>query len=309
MAGLGCAYVLLEDRGVLAIEGPDARAFLQALVSNDVTRVTTERAIYAALLTPQGKFLHDFFVAASGDALLLDCEAARRDDLKRRLGLYRLRSKVTLTDRSDALLVAAAYGKGVTGALDLADAPGTARPAEGGVIFVDPRLAEAGARAILPREAAPAVLEAASLAAGAREEYERLRIALGLPDGSRDMEVDKAILLENGFDELHGVDWRKGCYIGQELTARTRYRGLIKKRLIPVRVEGPLPAPGTPVRLAEREVGQIRSGAEGMALALLRLDALERAGSEFGGEAGSTEGALTAGEASLVPQKPAWATF
>lgn len=297
----GCAYVLLEDRGVLAIEGADARGFLQALVSNDVTRVTGERAVYAALLTPQGKFLHDFFVAACGEALLLDCEAARLADLKRRLGLYRLRSKVTLTDCSGALTVAAAYGEGVAGALDVAETPGAARPAKGGLIFVDPRLAEAGVRAILPRDAAPSVLEAAGLAAGAREDYERLRIALGLPDGSRDMEVEKTILLENGFDELHGVDWQKGCYIGQELTARTRYRGLIKKRLIPVRVEGPLPAPGTPVRDAEREVGQIRSGAGGMALALLRLDALERA------DSGAVT--LTAGEAALVPQKPAWARF
>jgi tRNA-modifying protein YgfZ len=301
MAGLGCAYVLLEDRGVLAIEGPDARGFLQALVSNDVTRVTTERAIYAALLTPQGKFLHDFFVAASGEVLLLDCEAARLADLKRRLGLYRLRSKVTLTDRSDALIVAAAHGDGVAGALNLADAPGTGRAADGGVIFVDPRLPEAGVRAVLPRDAARPVLEAAGLAAGAREEYERLRIALGLPDGSRDMEVEKAILLENGFDELHGVDWQKGCYIGQELTARTRYRGLVKKRLIPVRVEGPLPAPGTPVRDAEREVGQIRSGVGGLALALLRLDALERARSDAA--------TFTAGDSTLVPQKPVWARF
>jgi hypothetical protein len=292
---------MLEDRGVLAIDGADARAFLQALVSNDITRVTHERAVYTALLTPQGKFLHDFFVAACGDSLLLDCEAARRDDLKRRLGRYRLRSKVTLADRSDEMAVAAAYGEGARRALNLADAPGTARPADGGVIFVDPRLAEAGVRAILLRDAAPSWLQAAGLAVGDRAEYERLRIALGLPDGSRDMEVEKAILLENGFDELHGVDWEKGCYIGQELTARTRYRGLIKKRLIPVAIEGPLPPPGTPVHSGEREVGQIRSGAGTLALALLRLDAL----------AGADSGAatLTAGEAKVAPQKPAWAKF
>jgi folate-binding protein YgfZ len=301
MAVHGCAYVLLEDRGVLVVDGSDARSFLQALVSNDITRVTDEQAVYTALLTPQGKFLHDFFVAACGEALLLDCEGARLDDLKRRLGLYRLRSKVTLTDRSEAFCVAAAYGAGVPGALELADVPGTARSEGGGVIFVDPRLAEAGVRAVLPRDAAPSVLEAAGLAANKRAEYERLRIALGLPDGSRDMEVEKAILLENGFDELHGVDWEKGCYIGQELTARTRYRGLVKKRLIPVAVEGPLPAPGTPVRDAEREVGQIRSGADGLALALVRLDALEDAGSEAG--------MLTAGDARLMPQKPSWARF
>jgi folate-binding protein YgfZ len=286
---------------VLAIDGADARAFLQALVSNDITRVTRERAVYTALLTPQGKFLHDFFVAACGESLLLDCEAARRDDLKRRLNLYRLRSKVMLTDRSEEFAVAVAYGEGVAGVLDLAATPGAARPADGGVIFVDPRLAEAGVRAVLPRDAAPSWLQAAGLAAGERADYERLRIALGLPDGSRDMDVEKAILLENGFDELHGIDWDKGCYIGQELTARTRYRGLVKKRLIPVAVEGPLPAPGTPVLSGEREVGQIRSGAGSLALALLRLDALK--------DADRDAATLTAGDAKVAPQKPAWAKF
>ena len=301
MAAGGCSYVLLEDRGVLAIDGADARAFLQALVSNDITRVTHERAVYTALLTPQGKFLHDFFVAACGDSLLIDCEAARRDDLKRRLAIYRLRSKVTLTDRSEAFAVAVAYGGGVASALDLAEAPGTARPADGGVIFVDPRLAEAGVRAVLPRDAVVSWLQAAGLAAGELADYERLRIALGLPDGSRDMDVEKAILLENGFDELHGVDWDKGCYIGQELTARTRYRGLVKKRLIPVRVDGPLPPPGTPVRSGEREVGQIRSGAGSHALALLRIEALAGADRDAA--------TLTAGEARVAPQKPFWAKF
>lgn len=301
MAVEGRSYVLMEDRGVLAIEGPDARAFLQALVSNDILRVSDEKAVYAALLTPQGKFLHDFFVAASGEALLLDCEAARLADLKRRLTLYRLRSKVTLADRSQALAVAVAHGEGAAGALALPEVPGAARPAHSGMIFVDPRLAEAGVRAILPREAAPALLEAAGFSAGSRDDYERRRIALGLPDGSRDMEVEKALLLENGFEELHGVDWQKGCYIGQELTARTRYRGLVKKRLIPVKVEGPLPPPGTPVRAGEREVGQIRSGADDVALALLRLEALDPAEGD--------PGMLTAGEAKVVPQKPLWVNF
>ncbi len=302
MSEHGCSYVLLEDRGVLAVTGADARAFLQALVSNDVMRVTGAQAVHAALLTPQGKFLHDFFIAAGGtgddEALLLDCEAARLADLKRRLGIYRLRSKATLTDRSDTLAVAAAFGAGVAGALQLKDTPGAARPLDGGVVFVDPRLAEAGARAILPRDTAASLLETAGLGGGEREAYERRRIALGLPDGSRDMDVEKAILLENGFDELHGVDWEKGCFIGQELTARTRYRGLVKKRLIPVKVDGPLPPPGAPVRDGEREVGQIRSGVGDVALALLRLEALSREGA-----------VLTAGDATLTPQKPSWASF
>jgi folate-binding protein YgfZ len=122
-----------------------------------------------------------------------------------------------------------------------------------------------------------------------------------VPDGSRDLVVDKSILLESGFDELDGVDWQKGCYMGQELTARTKYRGLIRKRLMPVRVEGPLPPPGTLVMLGDKEAGEMRSGRDGLALALLRLEAVETAGS--GGPP------LLAGEARLTPAKPSWARF
>ncbi len=115
-----------------------------------------------------------------------------------------------------------------------------------------------------------------------------------MPDGSRDLQVEKALLLENGFDELNGVDWKKGCYMGQELTARTKYRALIKKRLFPVRVEGALPEPGTPVHRDGEEVGELRSGTGDRALAMLRLDAAR------GG------GALTAGDARIVPEIPGW---
>jgi folate-binding protein YgfZ len=284
-------FALTRDRALLRIAGPDARPFLQGLVSNDVARVTPERAIHAALLTPQGKFLHEFFIAALGDALVLECEAARRDDLKRRLSIYRLRSKVTL-EPLDGLAVLLLYGGAATARLGLAAEPGTARPLEGGLAFVDPRLAELGARAWLPEGAAPALLAGLGFAPGDAEGYEQLRLAAGVPDGSRDLAVEKAILLENGFDELNGVDWQKGCYMGQELTARTKYRALIRKRLLPVEIDGPPPPPGTPVLQGEREAGEMRSAAGRRGLALLRLDALD--------------GPLAAGEARLAVHRPAW---
>ncbi|TVR95930.1 MAG: folate-binding protein [Rhodospirillales bacterium] len=292
----GNGFVLLEDRGVLAIGGPDRATFLQGLVSNDVNKVTPERAIHAALLSPQGKFLFDFFIASHGESLLLDCEGARLGELARRLGLYRLRSKVALSDRSEALVVAALPGPAAAAHLHLPPDAGTARGLDQGIVFVDPRLAEAGARAILPRGRAEAILHQAGLAPRPRAEYERLRLRLGLPDGSRDMVVDKAILLENGFDELNGVDWEKGCFMGQELTARTRYRGLVKKRLLPVRIDGDLPPPGTAVRQGQREVGEVRSGQDDVALALIRLEALEQ-----------PEAPLLAGDARLTPITPSWA--
>jgi folate-binding protein YgfZ len=278
---------LLTDRGVIRVTGEDARDFLQGLVSNDVRRVAPDRVIYAALLTPQGKYLFDFFIAEADGALLIDCERARLPDLVKRLTIYKLRAKAALEDVSDAFKVVAVWGDGGTGET------GSAEPVAGGVGFTDPRLAEAGRRLILPADAPlPDATEAAP------EAYDAYRLALGLPDGSRDMVLEKAILLESGFDELNGVDWKKGCYMGQELTARTKYRGLVKKRLVPVGVDGPLPEPGTPVMAGEKEVGELRSGQGARALALIRLEVLEDAATE-----------LRAGDARVHPEKPAWASF
>ncbi|HEY7609883.1 MAG TPA: folate-binding protein [Alphaproteobacteria bacterium] len=283
-----------EERGLIRIEGADARAFLQGIVSNDVNRVSPARAIYAALLTPQGKYLHDFFIAEVDGALMLDCEAARRDDLLHRLARYKLRSKVTLVPAPDTHAVALIYGTGALAALGLGKERGAAKPVARGIVYADPRLIEIGARAILPRAEAGAALAAAGIAPGSRAEYERLRLELGLPDGSRDLEIEKSTLLESGFDELAGVDWDKGCYMGQELTARTHYRALIKKRLVPVRIEGPMPPPGTPIVAGGAEVGTMRSGSHGAGLALLKIEALS----------GIPE--LLAGEARIVPHKPFW---
>jgi len=267
------SFVVLEDRGILAVSGPDRRAFLQGLVSNDVEKIAADRAIYAALLTAQGKYLHDFIMVAAGEAIWLDAEAGRLADLKRRLSMYRLRAKVTLDELPD-LAVAAVFGDGVCGVLNLPEQPGAARPFAGGVALVDPRLMALGARVILPREAIRETLIAAGIAEADFAAYDRHRLALGIPDGSRDLIVEKSILLESGFDELNGVDWQKGCYIGQELTARTKYRGLIKKRLFPVRIDGPAPTPGTILSLDGKEAGEMRSSREDRGVALLRLDAV-----------------------------------
>jgi len=282
-------FVALDDRAVLAIGGPDRAAFLQGLISNDTTRIGADRAVYAALLTPQGKYLHDFMLVEVGETIWLDGEAGRLADLKRRLAMYRLRSKVTLDERPD-LTVAAVIGGP---ALDLHDAPGAAHPLGAGVAFVDPRLPALGARVILPRDEIARTLAEAGAVETDYADYDRLRLSLGVPDGSRDLVLDKSILLEAGFDELQGVDWQKGCYIGQELTARTKYRGLIKKRLFPVRIDGPAPEPGAIVMLDGHEAGEMRSSRDGVGLALLRLEALGH-------------GRLAAGEAVIEPTTPAW---
>ncbi len=288
--------VVLEGRGVLRLDGPDLRSFLQGIVSTDMSKVSPERSLWSAFLTPQGKFLHEFFVSELDGAFLLDCEADRRGDLMQRLGRYRLRSKVSIKDGGADYAVAALFGDDALPALGLPDKPGRAKAFAGGVVYVDPRLSALGARAVVPRARLETVWEEAGVTLGEVEAYDRLRISLGVPDGSRDLEVEKSILLENGFEELQGVDWDKGCFMGQELTARTKYRALIKKRLLPVAIEGPVPAPGTAIRSDGKEVGVMRSAAGSRGLALLRIEAL-----------GS--GALTAGDARLTAHKPDWVNF
>ena len=284
-------YIALEDRGVLAISGPDARSYLQALVSNDMDKVSGTRAIYATLLTPQGKFLHDFFISLLDETLLFDCEGARIDDLERRLTFYRLRADAKIENWSDRYQVFALIGDGASDVTSIAD----------GVVYEDPRIGTIGSRAILPRNSAIATLEAAGLSPAPPSDYERLRLHHGLPDGSRDIHVEKGFLLENGIDDLHGVDFEKGCYIGQELTARTKHRAKIRKRLLRVDIDGPLPPPGAPVMLGDKPAGEMRSGQGGIGLAMLRLEMID--------QAASTGEPLTCADATLTPVKPDWARF
>lgn len=279
------SFSLVPHRSVIAVGGPDRVDFLQGLISNDTTKVAPGRAIWAALLTPQGRFLNDMFVADDGNgALLLETERDRAPALAKKLALYKLRSKVTVEDRSATMEVAVVFGRGAEAVL----------PFEDGVAFIDPRLPELGVRVLAAAGRTAAALAARGIAAAPIDAYDALRLELGVPDGSRDLIVEKALLLENGFDELNGVDWQKGCYMGQELTARTKYRALIRKRLFPVRVDGAMPAPGTAIFKDGQEVGELRSGSGGRALAMLRVDAVQ------------PNHALTAGDARLSPEIPAW---
>ena len=273
-------YTLLPHRSVIAVGGPDRAEFLQGLISNDTTKVGPGQAIWAALLTPQGRFLNDMFVVEDDSGtFLMETERERAPALARKLKMYTLRSKVTVEDRSAAMEVAVVFG---------ADA-GRILPVAGATAFVDPRLPELGVRVLAPVGQTAALLGLSEAPLG---DYEAMRLRLGVPDGSRDLIVEKGLLLESGFDELHGVDWQKGCYMGQELTARTKYRGLIKRRLFPVKVEGPLPPSGTPVQRDGREVGEIRSGQGDRAIAMLQLEA--------------ASGSLVAENARIFPERPAW---
>ncbi|MEI7712315.1 MAG: folate-binding protein [Rhodospirillales bacterium] len=262
------AYVAeLPERGAIAIGGDDRVSFLQGLVSNDVATAAPGRAVWAAFLTPQGKWLADFFIHVDGDRLLLDAERAQIAMLVPRLSRYRLRAKATVAPAENVRIYAAWGGL----------------PPDAAIAAPDPRLPEAGWRLLSP---IPIPTNATAA------EYDTHRLSLGLPDGSHDMEAEKSTLLEAGFDELQGVSWTKGCYMGQELTARTKYRGLVKRRLVPVAIDGAAPVPGTPVYKDGVDVGTMRSSRDGHGLAIVRLDALGAP--------------LLCGDSALTPQPPPW---
>ena len=259
----------LDDRAVIAVSGPEARDFLQGLITNDIKRVTPETTAYAALLTPQGKILFDFLIIERDGALLIDAPTAARDALAKRLTLYRLRAKVEIAPRDDLAVV-------WTGNAD-AVAP-----------FVrDPRHPGLGFRAVMLKADAPSVSGA--------DAFRELRLKLGVPEG-HDFGQDKIFALDSDLDELHGVAFDKGCYVGQELTARMKHRGTARKRLLPIVASATLPDPEVPITADGREVGMLQSvyGAQGFAL--LRLDRLEEAD-------GAT---LSADDVTVQITKPDW---
>ena len=268
-----------DNRGLLLLSGTEVDTFLQGLVSNDVTHADGTKAVYSALLTPQGKFLYDFFMIRTDKGVILDCRADDIPALSKKLKMYKLRSDVTLEDVSDDYQVCALFGDGVDSVLP-ADADQRVME-DGSIIYRDPRLATAGLRLLALKS-----LDITSLGAEAASDadYQHHRISLGLPEAPYDLITDKSILLESGFDELHGVDWKKGCYMGQELTARTKYRGLIKKRLVPIQIDGKVSS-GDDVMADGKVVGDVRSVQQGIGIAMIKLDALRKHTSFDAGQA------------------------
>lgn len=287
--------LILPARGLLAITGEQAKSFLQGLVSNDTSRLSPTQSLYSALLTPQGKYLFDFFLHERDGAVLLETDAQRLDELARRLMMYKLRTPVEIAPLDPVPAVMVLFGAAALRMAELPALPGQTRAAGELLLAVDPRLPELGVRVIGPRVAAGALAHQYGAVQAEFADYDRHRLALGVPDGARDLVLQQSILLESNFEELHGVAFDKGCFVGQELTARTKYRGLVKKRLVPVTLDGGSPAPGDIVRLGAegREAGELRSINGDMGMALLRLEHL--AADE-----------LLAGETRVRPAVPAW---
>jgi tRNA-modifying protein YgfZ len=249
---------LLEDRSVIAVKGTEARSFLQGLISNDMEDCAPSKGIYAALLTPQGKILFEFFVTEHEDRFLIDCATARAPDLIKRLTFYKLRAKVDIALAAD-LKVGAVWDS-------------TSQTISDGVAaFADPRLPALGARLIGPLPQLQSVI--AGVQAG---DYRSHLLDLGVPD-SADVPPDTVFALDAGFEELGAVDFRKGCYVGQEVTARMKHRASARRRFLVAEIDGDLPPAGTKLEASGREVGTLATGIGGRALALVRLDRVDEA--------------------------------
>jgi len=281
---------LLPERGVVKVAGETARQFLNGIVSNDIGKASGE-AVFAALLTPHGKIVVDFLAveaaAEDGGGIFLDCPRALAGALVEKLTFYKLRAKVSIEDLSEALTVMAVWcGQGQT---------------DYGLCYADPRLPELGMRALVPPDAVTNAAADLGATLTDADAYDAHRIALGVPRGGQDFSYLNTFPHEADMDQLAGIDFDKGCYIGQEVVSRVEHRATARSRVVPVVYDGGAPSVGVEVMAGEKQVGVMGSAAQGRGLALLRLDRVNDAI-----QAGTP---LIAGGVELRVAKPSWADF
>lgn len=282
---------LLPDRGVVKVVGDDARRFLNGLVTGDMAKVAAGAPRFAALLTPQGKIIVDFIIAEApaedGGGFFLDCPRALAPTLVEKLNFYKLRAKVICEDLSEVLGVMAVWG-------GVADS-------EYGLSYPDPRLPALGSRIMLP----PHLAAEAAADIGAdltdADTYEAHRIALGVPRGGIDFAYGDTFPHEADMDQLNGVDFDKGCYVGQEVVSRVEHRASARSRVVPIAYDEFAPISGLPVMAGDKQVGTLGSTAKGRGLALMRLDRIE--------DALAAKTSLEAGGVAIRAVKPSWAKF
>ncbi|MGE5165560.1 MAG: YgfZ/GcvT domain-containing protein [Sphingobacteriales bacterium] len=283
--------VLLPDRGVVKVVGDDARRFLNGLVTGDMAKVAAGAPRFAALLTPQGKIIVDFIIAEApaedGDGFFLDCPRALAPTLVEKLNFYKLRAKVICEDLSEVLGVMAVWG----GVVD----------SEYGLSYPDPRLPALGSRIMLP----PHLAAEAAADIGAdltdADTYEAHRIALGVPRGGTDFAYGDTFPHEADMDQLNGVDFDKGCYVGQEVVSRVEHRASARSRVVPIAYDEFAPISGLAIMAGDKQVGTLGSTAKGRGLALMRLDRIE--------DALAAKTSLEAGGVAIRAVKPSWAKF
>jgi folate-binding protein YgfZ len=281
--------ILLPDRSLIGLRGPDAAGFLQGLVTNDVEGAEPGEAIFAGLLTPQGKILFDFLIyVRDAETYWIDCAAEQVGDLAKRLSMYRLRAKVEIADLSGELAVGAAWGDAPRGEVEAFVAA-----------YADPRFAPLGERLILRRSAGEPA--GAGIPAAVPAAYHSHRIALAVPQGGLDYAYGEAFPHEACYDDLNGVDFKKGCYVGQEVVSRMHHRGIAKTRTAAVEASAPLAERGAEIRAGDIPVGTLGSMDGRKGIAMVRLDRAE--------EALRSGVPLRVGDVALTLRRPPWASY
>lgn len=278
----------LVDRSLIEIRGKDAEHFLQGLLTKDVEKLNPGGSCFAGLLTAQGKILFEFFVVRTAEGFLLDTASEQKADLIKRLEFYKLRANVIIDDRSIDLAVYAAWN----GDSDLGDITGLEAK------FVDPRFGAMGQRIIATKALG---VNGANITPASGDDYHSHRIAIGVPAAVHDYTLGDTFPHEAGWDQLNGVDFAKGCFVGQEVVSRMQHRGTARKRAVPVQAASALPPRNTEITADEVPVGKLGSSHGNNGIAMLRLDRVQNA-YQAGAE-------LVANGITLWPRKPAWAEF
>lgn len=286
---MGISACILSHRGLIKVGGADRLTFLQGLVTNDVSKISEDEAIYTLLLSPQGRIQYDLMIYQAQDDWYIEADLDRLPDLIKRLTIFKLRSDVTLDLVTDKAILSL-WGDDVATNLGLPQESGACLSTSLWTCFNDPRLVEVGTRVVISSEEQDKVKDCLGFTLVSLEDYQQHRYSLGVPESSVELEFDRAIPLEYGQDELNAIDWQKGCYMGQELTARTRYRGLIRKRLFPVAWHDY--DKDQHLISQDRDVGNWVAVAGKWALAMVRLEALTQE--------------ITCGGKPVVIGRPAW---
>jgi len=270
-------YIPLKNRSVIEISGSDSKKFMQGLITNDINKVDENSAIYALMLTPQGKFLYDFFIAEKEGILLVDCNKEDLPNIIKKLKMYRLRSDVVIEDASEKYEVASLVGAKVFEVIEGKDS--SVRQFCKGVAFLDSRVSDMYARSFIEIDNNYQSFEAFDFKKGTMYDYEDIRINAGVPKGSLDMVSQQSFPHEFGMDKLNAIDYNKGCYVGQEVTARVHHKSKARKGLYVVEADSDgwgFPEMGTDVKIGDEKIGTLLSSTANIALAILMQEKVEK---------------------------------
>ena len=261
-------YIVFEDRSFFEIKGEDKDTFLQGLITNDINKCTDKKSIYSAFLSPQGKFLADFFILKYENSYLFETPKLFLEELLKKLNNYKLRSKIDIVEKQSLISLSILGGDEIFGKLD---SLGSTIKIDDGYAFIDPRNKELGIKVIINKDTINFFAKKYDLIEEDINKYEEIRIKNAIPDSIFDLKYNNSLILENNFDKINAISWDKGCYVGQEITARIKYRSLLKKNLLKVKILNGFVSSGDDIYFEEKLIGTITSNNKNIALAMIRL--------------------------------------